>query len=102
MSRKFDLGDGSIISLNKSFVHPAFPEVEGKVRAHLDLGGHWVRPLSAKEHSEANQNSSSDENDNFYSEVVCISRMNPKVIVPLSMMKNVSAKEMPKRAMALH
>ena len=55
------------------------------MRAFLSLGGHFIRPLK-------------NDEDGFVAEVTCVSRANPRGYLPIAMMKNISAKEVPKRA----
>ena len=89
ITRKYALNGNAFCTVTRSFDHPAFPESEDRVRAFLALGGHFVRPLK-------------NDEKGFLCEVTCVSKANLRGFLPISMMKNVSAKEMPKRARNIH
>ena len=55
------------------------------MRAFLALGGYFIKPLL-------------NNKEGYLAEVICISRANPRISLPLALLKNLSAKEVPKRA----
>ena len=85
VTRKYSLLGGACCTINRSFEHPTFPERQDRVRAYLALGGFFVRPLKG-------------DNEGLTAEVTCLSKVNPKGYLPIAMMKNLSARELSKRA----
>ena len=43
-----------------------------------------------------------NDSEGNISEVICVSKASPKGYLPLTIIKNISAKELPKRAKAIH